>query len=105
MVISIFIAYIGFQSIITDQLGNISSKAGESEMVNIMTTNRSNLQIGFVVFVSFALFNLFLAVILKRVTKEEGPTSGARMFRDTYHALRTRKLEKEEAKSSRKAGK
>lgn len=77
MVIAIFIAYIGFQSIITNQLSTLNTSADETELVNIMTTNRSNLQIGFIVFVSFVLFNLFLAVILKRVTTQEGPTSGA----------------------------
>jgi len=95
MVIAIFIAYIGFQSIITNQLSNISSSASETEMVNIMTTNRSNLQIGFLVFVSFVLFNLFLAVILKRVTKEEGPTSGALQLRKAYQLIRKRKSDEE----------
>jgi hypothetical protein len=60
-------------------------------MVNLMTTNRSNLQIGFLVFVSFVLFNLFLAVILKRVTRDEGPTSGALHLREAYQSIRRRR--------------
>jgi hypothetical protein len=71
MVVAIFIAYIGFQSIINEQLDHISTRAGETEEVNILTTNRSNLQIGFVIFLSFVLFNMILAMILKRITEEK----------------------------------
>ena len=92
MVVAIFIAYIGFQSIITGQLDRLSMRANEGEMVNLMTTNRSNLQIGFLVFVSFALFNLFLAVILKRVTRDEGPTSGALHLREAYQTIRRKRI-------------
>jgi hypothetical protein len=71
MVVAIFIAYIGFQSIINEQLDRITTRAGETEDVNILTTNRSNLQIGFVIFLSFVMFNMLLAVILKRITEEK----------------------------------
>lgn len=71
MVVAIFIAYIGFQSIINEQLDHITTRAGQTDEVNILTTNRSNLQIGFVIFLSFVLFNLILAVILKRITEEK----------------------------------
>jgi hypothetical protein len=94
MVVAIFISYIGFQSILTNQLGQINSRANEVDMVNLMATNKSNLQIGFLIFVSFVLFNLFLSAILKRITKSEAPTSGARMFRDTYAALRERRAQR-----------
>jgi hypothetical protein len=69
LVVAIFIAYIGFQSIINEQLGHISTRASSLEQVNLMTTNRSNLQVGFLIFLSFVVFNLFLAVILKRITQ------------------------------------
>lgn len=99
MVVAIFIAFIGFQSILKDQLDNIAARGSDLEMMNLLTTNRSQLQIGFVVFVSFVLFNLFLAVILGRITKFEGPTSGARMFRDTYQALKIHRSEKKARRS------
>lgn len=68
MVVAIFIAYIGFQSIIDEQLTRINESAGRQDMANLLTTNRSNLQIGFIVFLAFVIFNLILAVILKRIT-------------------------------------
>ncbi len=66
MVIAIFMAYVGFQSILDNQLDDISA---HTETVNVVTTNRTNLQTGFLVFVGFCLFNLFLAEILKRITR------------------------------------
>jgi len=68
LVVAIFIAYIGFQSIINEQLSHISTRASSLEQVNLMTTNRSNLQIGFLIFLAFVVFNLFLAVILKSIS-------------------------------------
>lgn len=73
MVVAIFIAYVGFESIINEQLQHISMKAVEAEHVNLLTTNRSNLQVGFMVFLAFVLFNLILAMILKRITRTEEP--------------------------------
>lgn len=68
MVVAIFMAYIGFQGILNDQLQhvNITSKS-----VNLLSTNKSNLQIGFVIFVAFVMFNLFLSSILKRITQSD----------------------------------
>jgi hypothetical protein len=68
MVVAIFMAYVGFQRILDDQLEDISL-SGES--MNLVTTNRTNLQTGFIIFVSFCLFNLILAEILKYITKLE----------------------------------
>jgi hypothetical protein len=65
MVIAIFMAYVGFQSILDDQLQDITA---HSETINVVTTNRTNLQTGFLVFVAFTLFNLILAEILKHIT-------------------------------------
>lgn len=74
MIAAIFMAYIGFQSIINEQLNHISTRASATDQVNVLTTNRSNLQIGFVVFLGFVLFNLFLSIILKRITKVKEPS-------------------------------
>lgn len=70
MVVAIFMAYIGFQGILNDQLKNINIT---EEKVNLLSTNKSNLQIGFVIFVAFVLFNLILSSILKKITKEPEP--------------------------------
>ncbi len=74
MIAAIFMAYIGFQSIINEQLNHITTRASTTDQVNIFTTNRSNLQIGFVVFLGFVLFNLFLSIILKRITQVKEPS-------------------------------
>jgi hypothetical protein len=66
MVIAIFMAYVGFQSILDNQLEDITT---HSETINVVTTNRTNLQTGFLVFVAFTLFTLILADILKRITR------------------------------------
>jgi len=55
MVVAIFMSYIGFSGILTEQLHqleNLSSK------IDILTTNKSSLQIGFFSFTSFALLSL-----------------------------------------------
>jgi len=66
MVVAIFMAYVGFQGILNDQLKNVNIT---EEKVNLLSTNKSNLQIGFIIFVAFCLFNLFLSSILKRITE------------------------------------
>jgi hypothetical protein len=66
MVIAIFMAYVGFQGILDDQLADITV---HKESINLLTTNRTNLQTGFVLFVAFVLYNLVLAEILKKITK------------------------------------
>ena len=57
MVVAIFMSYIGFSGILTEQLNqleNLSSK------MDILTTNKSSLQIGFFAFTSFALLSLLI---------------------------------------------
>jgi len=68
MVVAIFMAFVGFQGILNDQLSDIELHTDD---VNLITTNKSNLQPGFLIFVSFVIFNLVLAEILKRITKKD----------------------------------
>ena len=63
MVIAIFMAYIGFNGIITSQLGHLSS--ADQELV-IMTTNGTSLQPGFYLFLTYTLLALFLSEFLTR---------------------------------------
>jgi len=67
MVVAIFMAYIGFKGILDNQLDDVDM---QNETVNIITTNKSGLQTGFLIFVAFVLYNLALAEILKRITKK-----------------------------------
>lgn len=63
MVIAIFMAYIGFNGIITSQLGHLSS--ADQELV-ILTTNGTSLQPGFYLFLTYTLLALFLSEFLTR---------------------------------------
>ena len=64
-VIAVFMAYIGFKGILDKQLSfmNMNTDA----LVSI-TTNETSLQPGFILFIGFVLFNLFLSVILQKMT-------------------------------------
>jgi hypothetical protein len=55
MVIAIFMAYIGFSGIITEQLKQIESI---SENIDMLTTNKSSLLAGFFTFTAFAILSL-----------------------------------------------
>ncbi len=68
MVVAIFMAYVGFQGILNNQLEDINMR---NEVLNLISTNKSNLQTGFLIFVTFVVFNLVLAEILKRITRED----------------------------------
>ena len=73
MVIAIFMAYIGFNGIISSQLGHLRSKSQE---LVILTTNATALQPGYYLFLTFALLALFLSGFLTRkplVLQSENP--------------------------------
>lgn len=63
MVVAIFMAYIGFNGIITSQFGKLS-EAGQ-ELV-ILTTNGTTLQPGYYLFLTYTLLALFLSGFLTR---------------------------------------
>ena len=58
MVIAIFMAYIGFSGIITEQLNQIESI---TQNLDILTTNQSSLMIGFYAFTAFAILSLLVS--------------------------------------------
>jgi len=63
MVIAIFMAYIGFSGIITEQLKQIETMAAN---LDILTTNKSSLMFGFFSFTSFVILSLLLSYKLGR---------------------------------------
>lgn len=67
-VIAIFMAYIGFQGILNNQLSNLNM---ETESLVSISTNKTSLQPGFIIFIGFVLFSLILSTILKKITKLE----------------------------------
>jgi len=69
MVIAIFMAYIGFNGIITSQFGQLSSTGQE---LVILTTNGTSLQPGYYLFLTYTLLALFLSGFLTRKPREAG---------------------------------
>lgn len=67
-VIAVFMAYIGFQGILDNQLSNLNM---ETETLVSISTNKTSLQPGFIIFIGFVLFSLVLSSILKRITARE----------------------------------
>jgi hypothetical protein len=62
MVVALFMAYIGFNGIFNDQLSDLNIHSGA---FNSIATNRTSLQPGYFVFVSFVLFGLLLSQLLQ----------------------------------------
>lgn len=58
MVVAIFMAYIGFSGIISDQLKDLETIVTH---VDMLTTNESSLQIGFFLFTGFAILSLLVS--------------------------------------------
>ena len=67
-VIAIFMAYIGFQGILDNQLSNLNM---ETESLVSISTNKTSLQPGFIIFIGFVLFSLILSTILKKITPKK----------------------------------
>lgn len=67
-VIAVFMAYIGFQGILDHQLSNANI---ETESLVSISTNKTSLQPGFIIFIGFVLFSLILSSILKNITARE----------------------------------
>jgi len=66
MVIAIFMAYIGFNGIITSQFGQLHS---EGQELVILTTNGTSLEIGYYLFLTYTILALFLSEILTKKTR------------------------------------
>ena len=60
-VIAIFMSYIGFQGVISNQLQQL-------ETSDVITTNETSLQVGFIVFTLFCLGSLFLSQEIEKYT-------------------------------------
>lgn len=63
MVVAIFMAYIGFNGIITSEFDKLKSATQE---VTLLTTNATSLQPGFYLFLTYTLLSLFLSGFLAR---------------------------------------
>jgi hypothetical protein len=68
MVVAIFMAYIGFNGIITSQFGKLSTTTKD---IVILTTNGTALQPGYYLFFTYAMLALFLSTYLAKLPHEE----------------------------------
>ena len=62
-VVAIFMAYIGFNGIISSQLGHLNS---EGQELVIMTTNGTSFQPGYYLFLTYTLLALVLSGLLAK---------------------------------------
>ena len=67
MVVAIFMAYIGFASILTDQLKQLE----RSRNFELLTTNESTLNNGFFLFTAFVMMSLVLAQVIQRRSESD----------------------------------
>lgn len=68
LVVAIFMAYIGFNGIITSQFGKLTTATKD---IVILTTNGTALQPGFYLFFTYAMLALFLSVYLAKFPHSE----------------------------------
>jgi hypothetical protein len=61
MVIAMFMAFVGFRGLVSDQLATL---AGEGKAVEVLTTNGTLLEVGFYLFLSFTLASLVVSTVL-----------------------------------------
>ncbi len=66
MVVSIFMAYLGLDGIITNELKSLEEK---SVPINVITTNDTHLNVGFFLFLGFVLSSFVLSILVERSRK------------------------------------
>lgn len=70
MVVAIFMAYIGFKGILDSEIGKMNVDMNNQYATSI-STSKTSLQPGFILFIAFVLFGLILSEILKKITPEK----------------------------------
>lgn len=68
MVVAIFMAYVGFNGILEDQMEYLNV---ESDAMNSIATNNTSLQPGYILFITYVLYGLILAAILKSIINKQ----------------------------------
>lgn len=69
MVIAIFMAYVGFNGILDNQMQDLNFK---TDSLTSIATNYTSLQPGYILFIAYVIFGLILSVILKKILKKQG---------------------------------
>jgi len=75
MVVALFMAYIGFNGVVSSQLKNLSDAA---KPIQIFSTNGTQLICGFFVFLTFCILSLVLSEIVTRKTQKKRSTPAKR---------------------------
>jgi hypothetical protein len=78
IVVAIFMSYIAFDGIIKDQLSSIDK---HTETINAITTNETDLDAGFYIFLTYVIYSLFLSSILKWIVKKESENSNKELLK------------------------
>lgn len=68
IVIAILMVYIGLNGLLDSQLKSLNIK---SDDLNVITTNNTALQPGFIIFIAFVLYGLILSTILKFISPHD----------------------------------
>lgn len=68
MVVAIFMAYVGFNRILDNQMADLNVKTNS---LTSIATNYTSLQPGYILFIAYVVFGLILSVILKLILKKE----------------------------------
>lgn len=68
MVVAIFMAYVGFNGILDNQMGALNI---QDDSLTSIATNQTALRPGFILFLTFVLFSLFLSALLKWVVSSK----------------------------------
>lgn len=68
-VIAIFMSYVGFNSILDDQLKGLNM---HTDSLKSIATNLTSLRPGYILFLSFVIFGLILSEILEKITPKKG---------------------------------
>ena len=63
MVVSIFMAYLGLDGIVTHELKDLETR---SLPINVITTNDTHLNVGFFLFLGFVLSSFVLSILVER---------------------------------------
>ncbi len=71
LVVAIFMAYVGFNGIISSQIGKLSQFGGD---IDLLTTNGTTLQPGFFLFLTYVLLGMTLSVMISRKEKASDKT-------------------------------
>ncbi|MEJ1237946.1 paraquat-inducible protein A [Chryseolinea sp. T2] len=81
-VVAIFMAYIGFKSILDNQLANLNFK---TQSLASISTNETTLQPGFMLFICYVIYSLVLSTLLEKI--KGSATDKFRLFSPVFRML------------------